>query len=390
MATLLEYKCPNCGGALSFDSDTQKMNCPYCDSELEIDALRELDEALNTPAEDQMTWDSQPQTQWQADEQAQLAGFICQSCGGEIICDENTAATSCPYCGNPVVMSGRLSGVLRPDLVIPFQLDKEAAVQALTNHISKRKLLPKVFKDENHIREIKGIYVPFWLFDADADGDVHYRATRVHTWSDSNYYYTKTKHYSVRRVGRLSFAGVPVDGSTKMPDALMESIEPFDFSKAVDFQAAYLAGFLADKYDVSAEDSISRANDRIRVSTNQALEQTVVGYTTVSTLASTVKLENGKVRYALYPVWLLNTRYKEKDYQFAMNGQTGKFVGNLPIDWGRFFAWWGGIAGSAGVVLWDWAGWLGSCRRCGNEEIADNFDVSVPCDHCICRGTSGG
>ena len=359
MATLLEYKCPNCGGALSFDSDTQKMNCPYCDSELELDALRELDEVLNAPAEDQMHWDSQPQTQWQEDEQAQLAGFICQSCGGELICDANTAATACPYCGNPVVMSGRLSGVLRPDLVIPFQLDKEAAVQALTNHISKRKLLPKVFKDENHIREIKGIYVPFWLFDADADGDVHYRATRVHSWSDSNYYYTKTKYYSVRRAGKLSFAGVPVDGSTKMPDALMESIEPFDLSEAVDFQTAYLAGFLADKYDVSAEDSISRANDRIRVSTNQALEQTVVGYTTVSTLASTVKLENGKVRYALYPVWLLNTRYKEKDYQFAMNGQTGKFVGNLPIDWGRFFAWWSGIAGSAGVVLWGLSKLLG-------------------------------
>ena len=352
MATLLEYKCPNCGGALSFDSDTQKMNCPYCDSELEMEALREMDAVLSTPQEDDMQWQSQPETQWQSDEEEKLQSFVCQSCGGALICDENTAATACPYCGNPVVMSGRLSGELRPDLVIPFQLDAEAAKSALTKHISKRKLLPKIFKDENHIREIKGIYVPFWLFDADADGDVYYRATRVRTWSDSNYYYTKTSHYSVRRAGQLSFTGVPVDGSTKMPDALMESIEPFDLSKAVDFQTAYLAGYLADKYDVSAEDSIARANDRIKVSTNDALEQTVVGYTTVYTVSSAVKLQNGKVRYALYPVWLLNTRYKGKDFQFAMNGQTGKFVGNLPIDWGRFFAWWGGIAGVSGIALW--------------------------------------
>ncbi len=359
MATLLEYKCPNCGGALSFDSDTQKMNCPYCDSELEVAALRELDEALKEPAEDRMEWESQPESQWEEGEQEQFCSYVCQSCGGELLCDENTAATSCPYCDNPVVLSGRLSGSLRPDLVIPFQLDKEAAKQALIKHISKKRLLPKVFKDENHIQEIKGIYVPFWLFDADARGDVRYRATRVRTWSDANYYYTKTSHYSVRRAGTLSFSGVPVDGSTKMADDLMESIEPFDLSKGVDFQTAYLAGYLADKYDISAEDSKPRANDRIKASTCQALADTVVGYTSVIPVSSAVQLEKGRVRYALYPVWILNTRYRDKHYQFAMNGQTGKFVGNLPIDWGRFFGYLGAIAAGVGLLAWAAAKLLG-------------------------------
>lgn len=350
MATLLEYKCPNCGGALSFDSEIQKMNCPYCDSEFVVDALRELDEVLQHPAEDQMNWDSQTESQWQEGEQESLCSYICQSCGGEIICDENTAATSCPFCDNPVVMSGRLSGSLRPDLVIPFQLDKKAAKQALSKHISKKPLLPKIFKNENHIEEIKGVYVPFWLFDADADGDAHYRATKVHTWSDSRYYYTRTTHYSVHRAGTLGFSAVPVDGSTKMPNDLMESIEPFDVSKAVDFQTAYLAGYLADKYDVSSDTSIQRANERIKTSTCQALRQTVVGYASVNPVNQAVNLKNNKVRYALFPVWLLNTRYKNKNYQFAMNGQTGKFVGNLPIDWGRFFGIWGGIAGVVGFL----------------------------------------
>lgn len=352
MATLLEYKCPNCGGALSFDSHIQKMNCPYCDSELEMDALLELDAALEQQQDDRMDWDTGPQSTWEEGEQETFNSYICQSCGGEIICDENTAATACPYCDNPVVLSGRLSGSLRPDLVIPFQLDKDAAKQALKKHVSKRPLLPKVFKDENHIQQIKGVYVPFWLFDADADGDVRYRATRVRVWSDSNYTYTKTSHYSVRRAGRLGFSGVPVDGSTKMSDDLMESIEPYDISKAVDFQTAYLAGFLADKYDVTAESSIPRANERIRNSTCEALSGTVTGYSTVTQLNSAVKLENNRVRYALLPVWILNTRYREKTYLFAMNGQTGKFVGNLPIDWGRFFAFWGGIAGTVGILYW--------------------------------------
>lgn len=352
MATLLEYKCPNCGGALSFDSETQKMNCPYCDSELEMEALRQLDEALKEPQEDQMHWETPSEAQWQEGEQESLTSYICQSCGGEIVCDENTVATSCPFCDNAVVMSGRLCGSLRPDLVIPFQYDKDAAKQALAKHMRKKPLLSKVFKDENHIQEVKGIYVPFWLFDAQADGDARYRATRVRTWSDSNYYYTRTQHYSVRRAGKLAFAGVPVDGSTKMADALMESIEPYDLTKAIDFQTAYLAGFLADKYDVSAEDSMLRANERIKVSTQDTLLQTVVGYTSVTPVSTTVKLEKNRVRYALYPVWLLHTKYRDKDYLFAMNGQTGKLIGNLPVDWGRFFAWWSGIAGVVGLVAW--------------------------------------
>ena len=352
MATLLEYKCPNCGGALEFDSQIQKMNCPYCDSELEMEALLELDDALSKKQEDQMEWESQPASEWEDGEQDGLNSYICQSCGGEIVCDENTAATSCPYCDNPVVLSGRLGGSLRPDLVIPFQLDKDAAKRSLIKHISKKPLLPKVFKDENHIEQIKGVYVPFWLFDADADGDVLYRATRVRVWSDSNYTYTKTSHYSVRRAGRLSFFGVPVDGSTKMADDLMESIEPYDLTKAVDFQTAYLAGYLADKYDVNAQDSMSRANERIKVSTCNTLAQTVIGYSSVTPVSSSVKLENSRVRYALYPVWLLHTKYKGKDFLFAMNGQTGKFVGNLPIDWGKLFAIWGTITGVVGLVSW--------------------------------------
>lgn len=351
MATLLEYKCPNCGGACKFDSGTQKLNCPYCDSELELEALREMDEVLKDPPKDAMDWLNLPESEFDEAEQANLYQYICQSCGGEIVCDENTAATSCPYCDNPVVLAGRVSGVLRPDLVIPFQLDKDYAVSVLRKFVKKKPLLPKTFKDENVIQEIKGVYVPFWLFDADAEGDVFYRATQVRTWSDSNYIYTKTRHFSVRRAGRMCFSGVPVDGSVKMADDLMESIEPFDLSKAVDFQTAYLAGYLADKYDVSAKDSEPRANDRIRSSTYSALHQTVIGYTTVNTVSGSVKLENSRVRYALYPVWLLTTRYRNKNYLFAMNGQTGKFVGNLPIHWGRFFAWWAGIAGSASVLL---------------------------------------
>ena len=109
------------------------------------------------------------QAQWQEGEADGLRSYVCKSCGGEIVGDENTAATSCPFCGNPVVMMGQFSGALKPDLVIPFKLDKKAAKEGLKKHLTGKRFLPKIFKDQNHIDEIKGIYVPFWLFDTDVD-----------------------------------------------------------------------------------------------------------------------------------------------------------------------------------------------------------------------------
>lgn len=341
MATMLEYKCPSCGGAVHFDSQLQTVTCPYCDTQFDMQALKELDEALKQQPQDDLSWQQQP-GDWQ--EEDQVSSFVCQSCGGEILCEATTAATSCPYCGNPVIMTERLSGTLRPDLVIPFKLDKEAAKAALKAHFKGKPLLPKTFKTENRLDQLQGVYVPFWLFDADADADIRYKATRVSVWSDSHYNYTKTSYYSIHRAGSLGFDGVPVDGSKKMDDTLMESLEPYDLADAVDFQTAYLAGYLADRYDVSSQESMSRANQRIKTSTETAFAQTVIGYNTVVPEASAVQLKNSKARYALLPVWVLNTKYRGKDYLFAMNGQTGKFVGDLPINWGAFWGWLLGIA----------------------------------------------
>ena len=351
MAVLQEYKCPCCGGAIAFDSAVQKMKCPYCDTEFEMESLASYDADLKKEIPDDMSWEEDAGTEWDEGEADGLCSYVCNSCGGEIVCDENTAATSCPYCSNPVVMMGKLSGSLKPDYVIPFKIDKKAAKEALKKHYLGKRLLPKVFKDQNHIDEIKGIYVPFWIFNADADGNVRYRATRVRMWSTEDFDYTETSFYSVVREGSLSFEHVPVDGSSKIDDALMESIEPFDFSQAVDFQTAYLAGYFADKYDVNAEQSIDRANERIKRSTEEVLASTVESYATMTPEYSSVQLKNGSAKYALYPVWLLNTSWNGNTYTFAMNGQTGKFVGDLPLDKKAYRKWLFGLAGIIGAAV---------------------------------------
>ena len=361
MDTLLQYKCPCCDGAISFDTQVQKMKCPFCDTEFEVETLKAYDEALKEDRQGDTTDQLQPGQQWEADETGKLRLYVCQSCGGQIVGDENTAATTCPFCDNPVVMAGQLAGDLKPDLVIPFKLDKKTAVQTLKKHYAGKVLLPNAFKDQNHIEQIQGIYVPFWLFDTKADGRVRYKATRIHTWSDSRYIYTKTSYFAVNRAGTLDFQHVPVDGSSKMDDALMESIEPYNYDEAVDFQTAYLAGYLADRYDVDMPTSQQRAAARIRTSTEQEFAKTVVGYSSVIPESSGVNLTQTEAKYALCPVWVLNTKWNGQNFIFAMNGQTGKMAGDLPMDKGKFYKWLFGIMGAAFAVLFGacYLLWLG-------------------------------
>ena len=372
-AQVTNYQCPSCTGPLHFVGASGKLECDYCGSTYdvaEIEALyaekEEQAAAAQQSAEEKTAAEKKVAEEggWElpdlsADWGAEgdgMKAYSCPSCGAELICDASTAATSCPYCGNPTVVPGQFTGTLKPDFVIPFKLSREDAIRELKKHYRGKVFLPKSFSKENHLQEIQGVYVPFWLFDTDVDAQVRYRATKVRTWSDSDYDYTETSHFMVHRGGSVGFEHVPVDGSSKMADDLMESIEPYNISDAVHFQTAYLAGYVADKYDVTAEQSVDRANQRVKRSTEEVFAETVEGYTTVTPENTNVQFHGGKARYALYPVWLLNTTWNGNQYVFAMNGQTGKIVGDLPADNGafwRFVAMWGaGIGLVLYALLW--------------------------------------
>ncbi len=357
------YKCPACTGPLHFVGASGKLECDYCGSTYEVQEIEALYAEKETKAEaafqaaeekqasEDNGWDvSDAGGDW-GEEAEKMRAYSCPSCGAELICDETTAATSCPYCGNPTVVPGQFGGTLRPDYVLPFKLSREDAVKALKKHYKGKLLLPKAFKAQNHIEEIKGVYVPFWLFDGVADVDMTFHATTSTTSREGDYRVTRTKHYDIVRSGSIGFEKVPVDGSTKMPDDYMDSIEPYDYKELKDFSTAYLPGFLADKYDVDATAASKRADERCKNTAADRVRETVVGYATVSTRTKRVALKRGEVKYAMLPVWLLTTKWQGKNYLFAMNGQTGKMVGDLPADKGKFFAWLGGTAVGASVVL---------------------------------------
>jgi len=330
-----EYKCPNCSGAVKFDSSTQKMKCPYCDTEFEIAALADYQKQIAAPEKDRMELDAGKAEAWESADLVDLSTGSCPSCGAELVGDKNTIATVCPCCGNTQIVQKRVQGLLKPEYVLPFQLEKKAAVEALKQFYKGKRLLPDLFTKENRINEMQGLYVPFWLYDAISQGSVTYKATKVKTWSDNDNNYTKTDYYSVVREGSLGFEKVPVGGSEKMNNDYMDAIEPFDYTKMKDFQTAYLSGYLAEKYDVDAEASKGRAIKRIKNSLESSFAQSVQGYTSVSAERSSVNVEKGKVSYSLFPVWILNTKYQKENFQFIMNAQSGLIVGKLPVDKGK-------------------------------------------------------
>ena len=357
MATqVTNYQCPACTGPLHFAGESGKLECDYCGASFEaaeIEALyaekeakaaeaaqkqkeaeaaqRAAAAAEQNAAADGSDWDASGlSADWGADA-GSMKAYSCPSCGAELLCDVTTAATSCPYCGNPSVLPGQFTGSLKPDFVLPFKLSKKDAIKALKKHYLKKPLLPSTFSKANHLEEVKGVYVPFWMYDGKVSGSAQFHATAVRTYTSGDYEITETSHYDVRRAGSIDFEKVPVDASSKMPDDYMDSIEPYDYAELKPFSTAYLPGFLADKYDVSVEDSRERADKRCTGSLVSALERTVSGYTTCIETSRDIRLKRGKVHYALLPVWILNTKWEGKDFLFAMNGQTGKLVGNLPV-----------------------------------------------------------
>ena len=350
VSQVTNYQCPACTGPLNFDPKTGKIACDFCGSSYELAEIEALyaqkdeqaaEASAAAEAKGTEDWDTSGLGEWGEDADG-MKSYSCPSCLAELICDDTTAATSCPYCGNPTIVPGQFTGALKPEFVIPFKLKKEDAVAALKKHYGKRFFLPKTFKDGNHIEKIQGVYVPFWLYDGEADGTAIYDATRSRVYKRGDYEITETDHFIVRRSGDIAFEKIPVDASTKMPDEHMDSIEPFDYSELKPFSTAYLPGFLADKYDVTIDESKQRADKRCEGTLENELRKTVLGYQSVVPRHQNFNILRGKVHYALLPVWLLNTKWQGKDFLFAMNGQTGKMVGDLPVDkkkyWFTFFA----------------------------------------------------
>lgn len=344
---VITYKCPNCGGALEFNADTQNWKCEFCLSDFNNEEIKTFRDEQNL--KDDFLEQQVAEEDTEFAEKARV--YSCANCGAEIVTDETTAATFCYYCHSPAIIPKQLSGEYRPAKVIPFKFKKEAAREIFIKWCKKKPLLSRQFISSSQLELLSGIYIPFWLFDCDTRGKIIAEGKKVRTWVSGNKRYTETKYYDLIRTATASFNGIPADGSKKADDHLMELLEPYNYREMEDFSMSYLSGYLAEKYDVDKKDVFGRISDRINKYANTLLRNTIYDYSSVTVKNSNIDIYNSKATYVLLPVWIFTYNYKGKTYIFAMNGQTGKIAGSLPLSKARMAAWFGIISGITFAIL---------------------------------------
>ncbi len=337
MSDTLSFKCPCCGAALPFDGATGELKCEYCGAGFTLEQAKAAQEAeKEDAASSDMTWTSTAPALI-TDENGKVSGYRCNSCGAEMVADEKTAATECPYCGNNAIIAQSFDGMYRPDLVLPFTVDRKRAQEALREFYRGKKLLPRTFTQTSRVENMTGLYVPFWLMSCHASGSVAFEGVKEKEWEDAQARYEKKDHYRVVRSGEMNFRHIPVDASTKMDDDTMDSLEPYDVSKGVAYDAAYFSGYLADRFDVEAKDAQPRASERVQNTFRDKMRDAAQkDYDSLSQKNETIRISDTKTEYAMLPVWMLSTKFEGKVYSFAMNGQTGQVAGSLPVDKGEY------------------------------------------------------
>lgn len=317
------FKCRNCGGNTVFSPERHDMFCPYC-------------EGVGTA------------------EKSGAGGSVaqCANCGGGLEIGTYTSASKCPYCDSYLIFDERVEGAYKPNLIIPFQYSKEMTKKLLRNQFKSCIFAPGDFLSDAKLETMTGMYVPFWMYDYHVRGFYDGEGKLIRTWVSGNKQYTETSTYHIVRDMEVDFDKMPVDASEAMPDAIMDLMEPYDYGALEAFKADYMSGFTAEYYNTGDVQSEPRAVNKAKQDAESILKQSINRYTGLkSTQNNQVTLSRKEVNYALLPVWIYKYKYKEKDYIFHVNGQTGKVVGEVPISQGKVWGYGATLFGSLFAIL---------------------------------------
>ena len=329
----LAFNCPNCGADLKFNADKQKLCCEFCESEFTQAEISKTNAAT----------EAQKQIHNAGEFCDALNEYYCPNCGADIACEDSTAADICVYCHSPVVLRGKLSGQMMPDRIIPFKFSKEEAMEKFLSFAQKKWFVPKEFKSMKQASMISGIYYPFWVTDADTDGEYNADATRIRKWRIGNVMYTETSKFRVIRAGAIHFEDIVTSAIKEEDKAMLEGILPFPSDSLQPFSMPYLSGFKAKKSNIERDTLSPEVKARMHDYAGTLLRRTVSGYATLNERSRGVRINRCSWEYSLMPVWVLNYVTTKKTYHYAMNGYTGKIYGELPISIGKLIAVCGGI-----------------------------------------------
>ncbi len=350
-ATTLTYQCPNCSAGLVFQPEKGKLCCEFCLSEFTEQEV--LNHEAASAAEDAASAAEEAAAATEAVDEdycAALGEYSCAACGAEILCDDTTVATECPYCHNPILLGGRLQGQMKPHKIIPFRLGRKEAEEKFLAFARKKWFVPRDFIAPRQVERMTGIYYPFWVTDADTGAAMTARATRVRSWRVGDYRYTETSNFRIRRAGEIHFEDIVTPAITEEDREMLDGILPYPSDSLEEFAMPRLQGFLAKKRNIEQASVRDAVKGRMMQYTRTLLRNTISGYTTVSPNEPRLTVRRMHWDYTLMPIWLLTYVRRGKTYTFAMNGYTGKVFGQFPVS-GKRLALLGAIVGAvAGVA----------------------------------------
>lgn len=311
----ITYKCLNCPSNLRMDPETQDFVCDYCGSHFSLQDFHKR--SVSIPAE--------------TCKPMMIATYHCQNCGAEINTDETTAASFCLYCHGPVILSNQLSGDHQPDKVIPFRMPREQVIGAMMRWCKKKRFIDTAFFDQAQVEKISGVYFPFYVASGEIEGFLNCQGKKVKTWASGHYRYTQTDTYQIEREGKVAFNDMTINALNKDHTYILNGILPYDQHKAVPFSMPYLSGFLADKRAVDENGVLPEITRIANQFTSAHLKKSAAGFSSVNRTTERISIKHVDYLYVLMPAWMLTYTYHKEQYYFAMNGDSGKIAGRVPL-----------------------------------------------------------
>ncbi len=314
-------KCVNCGADMVFSPSKGKLVCPFCDSESDIHVGRPSFKSYFADVSTGYVGGGK-------------AGYRCPNCDGLVKVEGFSTSMTCPYCGaTNVINLSELSG-LKPDGVLPFKVTQEEAIECGRKWIKKKVFAPRKAKQMFSPKEMNGLYVPSFIFNADTTSKYEGRFGEEYQVQvkkgDQIVTETRVRWYNVSGTWNRGFQDITIEACSKTTQNQMNGVLPFDLENSVSYDKAFLAGFSAERYDTSLKDSCDVAKDKMQKTIRNEIIRKYnpdrVDYLNVTTTYNNIEYE-----YILLPVWQSEYSYKKKIYDFIVNGRTGKSTGKAPV-----------------------------------------------------------
>ncbi|MBN1584225.1 MAG: hypothetical protein JXA89_26180 [Anaerolineae bacterium] len=330
------FRCPQCHGITAFDAGGQQLSCPYCGYKHEVgtrvvglsaDSFEFTLEALDRSEKGWGTKD---------DERREIH---CESCNAVFNAESGALSTTCPFCNsNRVAGYAAMHDFIRPGYLVPFAVDETQCKEAVKAWLGKGWMHPPELRQVDAIGRFTGMYLPFWVFDANIDAkwkaQVGYekqeRRYRDGKWETETVVEWRWENGHVR----VPIENLLIYGTDKVSTVLLEKLYPYDLTRLTEYDAGYLAGWRAQGYDIQLKPAWVVGKQRMRDQAQDACYRDI-STSRVRDFSMAADFDQERWRYVLLPAYLAAYTFEDRVYHAMVNGQTGTVSGQKPVAWLR-------------------------------------------------------